>query len=218
MRAIAVSSDTVYFGGLLSSVNTSAGTVARTRVAAVRASDGLLLSWAPNAQGGSVHSLALSPAGDKVIIGGSFTTMNGSEPGAPGNPAYGLAAVSPASVNDGKVNLPFPANLKVRNAGANSAITGLSSDADSLYASGFVFGSGGNLEGIARINWSDLTVNWIEDCHGDTYGSFPKGDVIYAVEPCALLRQPARWLRPDRTASAWIQHYGTAFTKAATGS
>ena len=38
--------------------------------------------------------------------------------------------------------------------GANAAITGLSVDSDSLYVSGFVFGSGGNLEGVARVDWN----------------------------------------------------------------
>ena len=105
----------------------------------------------------------------------------------------------------------------MRNAGANSAITGLSSDADSLYASGFVFGAGGNLEGIARINWSDLSVNWIEDCHGDTYGSFPKGNVIYAASHAHYCGNLPDGFTQTEPSSAWIRHYGTAFTKAATG-
>jgi hypothetical protein len=147
VRAIVATSDTVYMGGLRTSVS---GT-GRTRVAAVKAADGSLLSWAPNAQGGSVHSLAMSPDGSQLIIGGSFATMNGSS-----NPGYGLAAVSPST----GASLPFPANNLIRNAGANAAITGLSVDSDSLYASGFVFGAGGNLEGVARINWSDGQIKW----------------------------------------------------------
>ncbi|HEY3407819.1 MAG TPA: PKD domain-containing protein [Propionicimonas sp.] len=201
VRAIIATNDTVYMGGLLTAVS---GT-ARNRVAAVQASDGALLSWAPVAANGSVHSLIMSPDGSKVIIGGAFTTMNGSA-----NPGYGLAAVDPLT----GASLPFPANSLIRDAGANSAITGLSSDADSLYVSGFVFGSGGNLEGISRINWSDLTVKWIEDCHGDTYASFPKGDVIYAsshAHYCGNLPDGFPQTNP------WTQHYGTAFTKAVIG-
>jgi PKD repeat protein len=201
VRAIIATNDTVYMGGLLTAVS---GT-ARTRVAAVQASDGALLSWAPVAANGSVHSLILSPDGSKVIIGGAFTTMNGSA-----NPGYGLAAVDPLT----GASLPFPANSLIRDAGANSAITGLSSDADSLYVSGFVFGSGGNLEGISRINWSDLTVKWVEDCHGDTYASFPKGDVIYASSHshyCGNLPDGFNQTTP------WTQHYGTSFTKAVIG-
>ena len=48
VRAIAATNDTVYFGGLLSSVNRRQSPGARS--AAVKASDGALLPWAPNAQ------------------------------------------------------------------------------------------------------------------------------------------------------------------------
>jgi PKD repeat protein len=201
VRAIAATSETVYFGGLLSAV----GGVARARVASARASDGALLSWAPSAQGGSVHSLALSPNNSQLIIGGSFTTLNGSA-----NPGYGLASVSPTT----GALLPFAANSLIRNGGPNSAITGLSVDADSLYISGFVFGSGGNLEGVSRVDWNGGVVKWVEDCHGDTYGSFPKGDVIYVsshAHYCGNL--PDGFPQTD----PWTQHYGTAFTKAVTG-
>jgi len=201
VRAIIATNDTIYMGGLLSAV----GGVTRTRVAAVQASDGALLSWAPNAAGGSVHSMAMSPDGTKVIIGGAFTTMNGSS-----NPGYGLAAVDPLT----GASLAFPANTQIRNAGANAAITGMSSDADSLYVSGFVFGSGGNLEGVARIDWSSLTRTWVEDCHGDTYGTFPKGDVIYVASHahyCGNL--PDGFPQTD----PWTMHYGTAYTKATLG-
>jgi PKD repeat protein len=201
VRAIVATNDTVYMGGLLSSV----GGVARTRVAAVKASDGSLLSWAPNAQGGSVHSLIMSPNGSRLVIGGSFTTMNGS-----GNPGYGLASVDPLT----GASQVFNANNLVRDAGANAAITGLSTDGDSLYVSGFVFGSGGNLEGVSRVDWATTNVVWVEDCHGDTYGTYPKGDLIYVsshAHYCGNL--PDGFPQTD----PWTQHYGTAFTKAVTG-
>ena len=109
------------------------------------------------------------------------------------------ATASPRSIRRPAPTLPFTANGLIRNAGANAAITSLSTDGDSLYGTGYVFGAGGNLEGIARVDWSDGTnIVWVEDCHGDTYGSFPKGDVVYAVQPRALLRQPARRLPADR--------------------
>lgn len=201
VRAIIATNDTVYMGGLLTAVS---GT-ARSRVAAVQASDGALLSWAPVAANGSVHSMIMSPDGSKVIIGGAFTTMNGSS-----NPGYGLAAVDPLT----GASLPLPANGLIRNGGANAAITGLSSDADSLYVSGFVFGSGGNLEGVARLDWNALTTTWVEDCHGDTYGTFPKGDVIYVsshAHYCGNL--PDGFPQTD----PWTNHYGTAYTKATLG-
>ena len=161
VRAIAATSDTVYFGGLLSAV----GGVARTRVAAVRASDGALLSWAPNAQGGSVHALALSPTGSQVLVGGSFTTMNGSS-----NPGYGLASVSPAT----GALLPLAANSLVRNGGANAAITGLSVDATASTSPGYVFGSRRQPRGRRPDRLERWRRQWVEDCHGDTYGTFPR--------------------------------------------
>jgi PKD repeat protein len=192
----------VYIGGLLTAV----GTIARSRAAAVQASDGALLPWAPNAQGGSVHSMIMSPDGSRIVIGGAFTTMNGSS-----NPGYGLASVDPVTA----VSQNFNANGLVRNAGANSAITGLSNDGDSVYVSGFVFGTGGVLEGVARVDWNTTNVVWIEDCHGDTYGTYPKGDVIYVsshAHYCGNLPDGFPQTTP------WTQHYGTAFTKAVTGS
>ena len=88
VRAIAATSTTVYFGGLLTNVNGAS----RSRVAAVRATDSVILPWAPVAAGGSVTWLAISPNSSKVLVGESFTTMNGS-----GNPGYGLAAVDATS-------------------------------------------------------------------------------------------------------------------------
>ena len=129
VRAIAATADTVYLGGLLSAV----GGVTRTRVGRGARLRRRLLPWAPNAQGGSVHSLVLSPDDSQVVIGGSFTTMNGST-----NPGYGLASVRR---HDRCPCCRSPANSLIRNGGANAAITGLSVDADSVYVSGFVLRS-----------------------------------------------------------------------------
>ena len=199
--AIAASNSTVYFGGLLSQVNG----IARSKVAAVQASDGSLLSWAPDAEGGRVKALVLSPDGSKIAIGGQFTSINGSS-----NPGYGLALVSPTT----GALLPTPANSLVRDGGDNAGIYSLSSDGDSLYAAGFVFGDGGNLEGITRIAWNDGSIKWVEDCHGDTYSSYPMGGLIYAASHahyCGNL--PDGFPQTD----PWTFHHATAFTKAVTG-
>lgn len=201
VRAVVATNSTVYFGGLLSSV----GGVTRTRVAAASAADGALLSWAPNLQGGIVRALALSPDNSTVVIGGAFTSTNGSS-----NPGYGLAAVNAST----GASLAFPANGLIRNGGSEAAITALSSDSDSLYVSGYVFGSGGNLEGMARINWSDLTTTWVEDCHGDTYDTYPMGDVIYNVSHshyCGNLPDGFPQTNP------WTYHWVNAFSKAVAG-
>ncbi len=202
VKAIVATSSTVYFGGVFASV----GGVARTKVAAVQASDGSLLSWAPALAGGNVNALAFSPDGAKLALGGSFTSANGSS-----NPGYGLAFIDPST----GASLAMPANSLVRNGGSNAAITSFSSDSDSLYASGYVFGSGGNLEGTTRIDWGSGSTVWVEDCHGDTYSNYPMGDVIYTVSHahyCGNLQDGF-----PQTSPQWTFHWANAFTKAVTG-
>ena len=164
VRAIAATSDTVYFGGLLSAV----GGVARTRVASVRASDGALLSWAPNAQGGSVHSLALSPDGSQLVIGGSFTTMNGSS-----NPGYGLASVNPST----GALLPFAANSLIRNGGRQRGDHRSVGRRRQPLRLRLRLRQRRQPRGRRPDRLERRGRKWVEDCHGDTYGSFPKGDV-----------------------------------------
>jgi PKD repeat protein len=202
VKAIAATSTAVYFGGIFSAV----GGTPRVKVAAAQASDGALLSWNPVLAGGNVNAIAISPDSSKVAIGGAFTSVNGSS-----NPGYGLAFLDPSTA----ASLPLPANTLIRNGGANAAILSLTSDSDSLYVTGYVFGSGGNLEGTARVDWSAGTTTWVEDCHGDTYGSYPMGDVIYTVSHahyCGNL--------PDgfpQTSPQWTFHWANSFTKAVVG-
>ncbi|WP_344801810.1 PKD domain-containing protein [Microlunatus ginsengisoli] len=201
VRAIVPTSDTVYMAGLFSNV----GGVARPRAAAVNLTGGLL-SWSPNVQGGVVRAMVMSPDGSQLLLGGAFTSVNGSS-----NPGYGLASVSPTT----GASLPWAANGLIRNGGSQAAITSLTSDgADNVYATGYVFGAGGNLEGTARMSWNGGTTTWVEDCHGDTYQSFPVGDVVYAVSHahyCGNL--PDGFPQTD----PWTFHWGTAFSKAVAG-
>lgn len=155
-------------GGGFSSVNSTS----RSRLAALRASDGALLSWAPRAENGRVQALAISPTGDKIVAGGSFTSVNGSN-----NPGYGLAAFNAST----GAMLAMPANSVVRDAGTDSAILSLASDGTSFYGSGYIFGTGGNLEGSFSANWSDLAIKWVEDCHGDSYGIYPSTTAVYVA-------------------------------------
>ncbi|HET9650163.1 MAG TPA: PKD domain-containing protein [Microlunatus sp.] len=206
VRAIVPTADTVYIGGVFTAVN---GT-ARSRLAAVQASNGSLLSWAPEATSASgvsaqVSTMALAPSGDKLLIGGKFTTLNGSS-----NPGYGLGAVDLTGNS-----LPWAGNTLVRDAGNSSGITALVTDGSYVYVSGYVFGSGGNLEGIAKMNWSDGSIVWIEDCHGDTYGSYPMAGAgaVYAVSHghyCGNLPDGYPQL------ATWINHWATAFSKSPT--
>ncbi len=200
VRAIVPTAGTVYLGGLFTAV----GSATRSRLAAVQATNGALTAWAPSAEGGRVNALALSPDGTRMVVGGAFTTLNGSA-----NPGYGLAAVD--TLNGGL--LPWAANGRVRDAGLNSAITSLSGDADNVYATGYVFGTGGNLEGTVAAGWNGGQITWLEDCHGDTYAVYPAGDVIYKVGHAHYCGNVGGYPQTE----PWGFQRGLAFSKAATG-
>ena len=203
VRAIVATADTVYVGGSLTAV----GTATRSRLAAVRASDGGLLAWNPAAGGGRVNALVLAPDRRKIVVGGAFSTLNGS-----GDPGFGLGAVDAVS---GK-NLPTPANKVVRNAGTYAAITSLSSDGTSWYGTAFILvakGGTGNLEGSFAANWSDLAIKWIDDCRGDSYSTFASSTAVYKAgrsHDCGKIGG-----FPETDARSW--HRALAYSKAATG-
>ena len=174
VKSISATASTVYVGGLFTTVN---GT-ARARLAALRASDGgVITTFAPVFTGAStssprVNAIVLSPTGDRLVIGGNFVTLNGSN-----RPGYGLGMINAST----GASLPLPVNDVVRNAGTNSAILALSSDGTQFYGSGYKFGSGGNFEGSFSANWSNGTIRWLEDCHGDTYGVYPSSTAVYVA-------------------------------------
>ncbi|WP_374948018.1 PKD domain-containing protein [Agreia sp.] len=200
VRAIVATATSVYMGGLFSTV----GAEQRPGVAEATASNGALTPFAPQVTGGRVNGLVLSPDKSQLIIGGQFTAINGSS-----NPGYGLGSVSTA---DGSL-LPFATNNTVRNGNTQSAITSLSSDGDSFYGTGYVFGAGGNLEGAFRANFNGGTVDWIEDCHGDSYSVKPLGDVVYVASHAHYCGNIGGFPQTD----PWGFHRALAFSKTATG-
>jgi PKD repeat protein len=203
VRAIVATADTVYFGGLFSAV----GAQTRTRLAAARVADGSLLPWAPVAAGASgVNAMALSPDGTRMVVGGSFTSLNGSS-----NPGFGLGAVHATT----GALLPFAANTTwIRNGGTNGAILHLAGDQDAVYGAGYTLGrQGGTLEGTFAASWSDGQLRWIEDCHGDSYGVFPVGEVVYQ----ASHKHYCGNIGGFPQTRVWDFYRGTVVTKAATG-
>lgn len=199
VNAIVATNSTVYIGGAFSNANGNA----RARLAAFRATDGALLGWAPTADNNSVEALLMSPDGSKLIVGGSFTTLNGSSSG------YGLGALSP---NDGSL-LSWAAGKTVRNGGTQAAILSLTTDGKAIYGTGYVFGPGGNLEGAFSADPTTGNVNWVEDCHGDTYGTYAVNGTVYTVghaHDCSTLGTFGQ-------TDPWSYHYSLAWTAAATG-
>jgi hypothetical protein len=157
---------TVYVGGAFSNV----GGNARPRLAAFQASNGALLSWAPAADA-EVHTMLLSPDGSRVFAGGKFKNINGGY-------AYGMAAIHPQS---GAV-IPWAANTVVKNGGAGGAILDLRTDGSAIYGTGYHFGSGyGNLEGAFKADPITGAIEWLQDCHGDTYQIAPTNGFLYTA-------------------------------------
>jgi hypothetical protein len=167
VNAIAVSPSTVYAGGQFNSI----GGQTRNRLAAFNPTSGALLSWNANANG-NVNALALSDNNSLLIAGGAFTTVRGSN-------QYGMAAVDTVT---GEVK-PWAATTVVKNAGPNSAILSLRSDQanNRVYGVGYKFGAGGNFEGTFAANGQTGKIDWLEDCHGDTYDAFPVQGLVYTV-------------------------------------
>jgi PKD repeat protein len=198
--AIASTNDTVFFGGTFSAV------AGQTRVgtAAVSSANGTPTAWNPILGNGRAYAMVVSPDASKVIIGGAFTTMNGQA-----NPGYGLGAVDTAT----GASLPFGVNNLVRDGGVNAAIFSMTSDGDSVYGTGYVFGAGGNLEGTFRSDWNG-NLNWVEDCHGDEYSVAVQDNTIYIAGHPHYCGNIGGF---PQTAPDWTFHRALAFSKQTTG-
>jgi hypothetical protein len=174
VKAMAATASAVYVGGLFTRVND----ISRARMAALRASDGgLITSFAPVFTGNPdssprVNAMVLSPTGDRLVIGGNFVTLNGSN-----RPGYGLGMINATT----GASLPLQANDVVRNAGKDSAVLSLATDGTNFYGTGYIFGIGGNLEGAFSASWSTGKITWVEDCPGDSYGVYPSSTAVYVV-------------------------------------
>ncbi|MFT3970694.1 MAG: PKD domain-containing protein [Micropruina sp.] len=166
VRGLGITSSTIYVGGNFLSANG----VARTRLVAYSTSTGAIsTTWAPSAAGGYVWAMTMTPDKTRVIPAGSFTTLNGQA-------AYGMGSVS---ASDSTVLYPWPAQEKIRVAGANGAITAVKADSTQIYGTSYAFGAGASFEGTFAIDPMSGEINWLNDCLGDTYDIAQAGDVLY---------------------------------------
>lgn len=176
VRAIALIDDTVYAGGNFRSSNGQS----RSLFAAYEAATGNLLPWAPAGDtAGYVFSMVAAPDKSRVIAAGSFTQINGAE-------AYGMGSIDAAT----GASLPWAANTRLRAAGANGSITTVSTDGTSIFGAGYSFGAGATFEGTFSADPSTGAINWVNDCLGDTYDTFPMGGALYTVShdhDCSLV-------------------------------
>ncbi|HEY2795458.1 MAG TPA: hypothetical protein VGJ28_24060 [Micromonosporaceae bacterium] len=76
--AMAYDGNTIYVGGSFTQANYGGTKVARSGLAAINATTGALLSWAPSANG-EVDAMAVDPATHNVYIGGAFSAINGTQ-------------------------------------------------------------------------------------------------------------------------------------------
>ncbi|MCU1432903.1 MAG: hypothetical protein JWP95_2008 [Actinotalea sp.] len=201
VSAISAFGDTVFLGGSMGVVNG----VGRSRAAAVNAGDGLTTrAFAPAVADGGVLAMAIAPNGQSVVIGGSFTSVNGSN-----NPGFGLTRLDATTGATWPQGLPV--NAEARNGGTSSAILSLESDGTKFYGAGYHFGPG-NVEGVFAADWATGSLAWIEDCHGDTYAAAPAGNAVYAASHKHYCGNNGSF--PQTT--PWTFHRGTAMTKVAT--
>jgi hypothetical protein len=165
VQAIAVSPTRVYFGGPFLHANGQA----RNRLAAV-GPGGRLSPWKATANDHTVRAMVVSPDRSRLIVGGSFTKLNGQA-------ATGMGSLS---VSKGAV-MPWAANQTIQDSSSNGAIISLRKDGSQIYGSGYSFGSGANFEGTFAANPTTGHLNWVNDCHGDTYDVLPLKKVLYSV-------------------------------------
>lgn len=198
VRTISATNSTVYVGGQFTNING----LHRVRLAAINASNGSLTSWAPSADY-TVSAMVLTPDGSRLIVGGSFQYINSTA-------AYGLAALDTVS---GTVQ-PWEATNVVRDATTTSGITSLVTDGSAVYGTGYVWTGGkGTLEGTFSADPNSGRLNWIEDCHGDSYSTFPFGDAVYTVSHSHACDDVGGF--PETVPRSW--HRAVGFTKRATG-
>ena len=167
IKAIAVSANRVYIGGTFHEVNKKD----RSRLAALTLK-GALTSWAPTADDYGVRTMVLSPDKTRLIVGGSFTTLNKL-------PAYGMGSLSTSNGD----TMPWAANQTIKNGTSSAAITRLRTDGHYIYGGGYTYKNktDGNFEGTFKADPTTGNLEWVTDCHGDTYDVQPVGGVLYSV-------------------------------------
>lgn len=162
--AVAATDSVVYLGGWLNAVNG----VPRSRLAAVSAQTGAVLDWAPAADH-TVYALGLTGAGDRLVAGGSFSTLNGQA-----SPSMGsLDATTGAAY-------PFAIAGQLRNVGNSAAMYSVNVVGERAYASAFSYGSG-NFEGVMVVDARTGLASNVVDCHGDSYDAVPFRGTVHVV-------------------------------------
>ena len=110
--------------------------------------------------------------------------------------------------------MPWAATQVVKDAGTSAAILSLQTDGTAIYSTAYVYGSGGNFEGVMSADPDTGTINWLDDCHGDTYDTFANSAAVYVVSHQHFCTNIGGF--PDTNPRS-IWHRTTAYTRTATG-
>ncbi len=168
---LAVGANGLYLGGKFTSVDGAT----RTRAALVNPTTGALAAWAPSIGENFVRRLVVNDALGKIALAGSFQTIDGVT-------GAGFAIVDSST---GQTLTNTPIRSQVNDGSTTSAMYDVSSDGTSVYSVGYYSqqapDKSGNLEGGFSVDWSTGATNWLEDCHGDSYGIQPFGDAVYVI-------------------------------------
>jgi PKD repeat protein len=198
VRALDVTDSAVYVGGDFQGVSDRAGSALTPRrfVAAFHPVSGAVLGWDPSADA-AVTALTVNHSGSKVVVAGRFQNIGGQA-------WYGMAAVDPVS----GAALPWAATATIRNAGTKSSLTSLLATADGVYGTGYVFGAGGNFEGVFRADNESGAIGWLADCHGDHYSAFPLDGVVYTASHAHYCGNIGSFPQTE----PWTMYHSGAFT------
>jgi hypothetical protein len=176
VQAISVTSTTVYLGGVFTVVNGNA----RMRLAATTTS-GALLAWAPTATA-TVRGIVATPQYGRVYLGGSFSTVNGTA-------TSGVSAVN--SATGATITVPVSRDIiATSNNSSGAGIYDLRTDGTRIYGGGYnaISPSYPQFEGTFGMDPATGTVQWVNDCWGDTYDTVPIAGELYVashVHSCA---------------------------------
>ena len=198
VKALSVSPDgqTLYIGGAFTQVNSSA----RQRVAALNLGSQQLTNFAPKIDNYYVRSIVEAVDGSAVAIGGAFESVGGSD-----KPGHGIAIFE----KDGSLRKNNASSV-VRGAGAEASVMSVKADEHGLYAASY--SRLGTFEGVMRLNWVTGDIDYMADCHGDSYDVLPAGDVVYAASHSHDCSNIGGF--PD---VSYHYHNAVAYTNAATG-
>ena len=157
VNALAVSGTTIYAGGAFTTI----GGQTRNNIAALNASDGLVTSWDPNANG-VVRALAVS--GTTIYAGGGFTTIGVT------TTRNRIAALN---------NTTGAATLW--NPNASSWVNALAVSGTTVYAGGAFTAIGGQTRNrIAALDASGSAMSWNPDANSNVNALAVSGTTVYA--------------------------------------